>query len=373
MAEPTDGGCCEPQLSGGGCCGGAPAEQYDYPEQRFEDGVVDTFAGAVPRITSKLTAEDRRGALRVRLNIGRSDYRVKPGLYALGQPDEAAPVIVTANYKLTFDAVREALAGRNLWILVLDTKGINVWCAAGKGTFSTMELISRVIDARLEQIVSHQTVIVPQLGAVGVAGHAVRATTGFRVKWGPVDIRDLPAYLDSDLKPAEGMRRVEFPTRDRAVLIPVEISTLWSAKVLAGIAVAVIVALTLGGMATQGLASVGAAMLVAGLAGILAGAVLVPLLLPWIPGRAFALKGGIVGALLGALVAYGWYGVLGTTGAVAAMSIATAISSFAAMNFTGSSTYTSPSGVEWEMRRAIPVQLALLVGWVVLTIAALIA
>jgi hypothetical protein len=126
-------------------------------------------------------------------------------------------------------------------------------------------------------------------------------------------------------------------------------------------------------MATQGLASVGAAMLVAGLAGVLAGAVLVPLVLPWIPGRAFALKGGIVGALLGALVAYGWYGVLGTTGALAAVSIATAISSFAAMNFTGSSTYTSPSGVEWEMRRAIPVQLALLVGWVVLTIAALIA
>jgi hypothetical protein len=43
------------------------------------------------------------------------------------------------------------------------------------------------------------------------------------------------------------------------------------------------------------------------------------------------------------------------------------------MNFTGSSTYTSPSGVEWEMRRAIPWQLggavagvfALLAGLVV--------
>ena len=36
----------------------------------------------------------------------------------------------------------------------------------------------------------------------------------------------------------------------------------------------------------------------------------------------------------------------------------TALASFVAMNFTGSSTYTSPSGVEFEMRKAIPWQLA---------------
>lgn len=32
------------------------------------------------------------------------------------------------------------------------------------------------------------------------------------------------------------------------------------------------------------------------------------------------------------------------------------ISSFLAMNFSGSTPYTSPSGVEWEMRRAVPLQ-----------------
>ena len=65
------------------------------------------------------------------------NYKVDPGLYAIGNPNERSPVLVTANYKMSFDNLREALPGRDAWILVLDTRGINVWCAAGKGTFGT--------------------------------------------------------------------------------------------------------------------------------------------------------------------------------------------------------------------------------------------
>ena len=68
------------------------------------------------------------------------NYKVDPGLYALGAPDADSPVLVSANFKMSFDLLREALPGRNAWILVLDTDGINVWCAAGKGTFGTEEL-----------------------------------------------------------------------------------------------------------------------------------------------------------------------------------------------------------------------------------------
>ena len=50
-------------------------------------------------------------------------YTVDPGLYALGSPAADAPVCVTANYKMSFDHLRRALAGRDAWILVLDTKG----------------------------------------------------------------------------------------------------------------------------------------------------------------------------------------------------------------------------------------------------------
>ena len=33
------------------------------------------------------------------------------------------------------------------------------------------------------------------------------------------------------------------------------------------------------------------------------------------------------------------------------------LSSYLAMNFTGSTPFTSPSGVEYEMRRGLPVQM----------------
>ncbi|RXM21708.1 acetyl-CoA synthase subunit gamma, partial [Citrobacter sp. AAK_AS5] len=84
-------------------------------------------------------------------------------------PDKNSPVIVTANYKLTFDVVRNAISGMNLWMLVLNTHGVNVWCAAGKGTFGTGEIARMVKMTKLATIVSHRNLIVPQLGAPGVS------------------------------------------------------------------------------------------------------------------------------------------------------------------------------------------------------------
>lgn len=108
----------------------------------------------IRRIRTELTPQDNFDNLKVRWGINRNNYTVSPGLYAVGSPDQASPVIVTANYKLTIDVVRRELAGQNLWVLVLDTKGINVWCAAGKGTFGTGELINRINKLKLQQVVT---------------------------------------------------------------------------------------------------------------------------------------------------------------------------------------------------------------------------
>jgi len=78
-------------------------------------------------------------------------------------PVNTLPVLVTANFKMSFDRLRNALPGRDAWILVLDTKGVNVWCAAGKGTFGTSELVARITACGLNQIVSHREVVLPQL------------------------------------------------------------------------------------------------------------------------------------------------------------------------------------------------------------------
>ena len=72
-----------------------------------------------PQIDSIWTNKDYFGALKVRFSIKRNNYRVKPGLYKLGKPGKDAEVIVTSNYKLTFDTVRRSLKGINVWVFPL--------------------------------------------------------------------------------------------------------------------------------------------------------------------------------------------------------------------------------------------------------------
>jgi len=123
---------------------------------------MHTPVGKVARISTRMGLRDKLGGFRVRWGIGRMHYNVPAGLYAVGDPDADSPVLVTANYKLSFDLLRRELAGRNLWLLVLETFGINVWCAAGKRSFGTEELIHRVQKVSLGSLVKRWTLILPQ-------------------------------------------------------------------------------------------------------------------------------------------------------------------------------------------------------------------
>jgi len=110
-------------------------------------------------------------------------------------------VFASANYTMSFDALHSGLGGLDAWILVLDTRGINVWCAAGKGTFGTEELVSRIAKQRLSSIVNHRKIVLPQLGAPGVSAPEVARRTGFRVEWGPVRAEDIRAWLAAGPSP----------------------------------------------------------------------------------------------------------------------------------------------------------------------------
>ena len=204
------------------CACRSSCDQNSVPGSRhhFITGAVHTPAGDVPQISTRLEVRDRLGALRVRLGIRRDQYQVEPGLYAIGTPDERSDVLVTANYKLSFDTLRRHLSGFNAWLLVLDTKGVNVWCAAGKGTFGTSELVNRIRRTSLGSIVSHRRIILPQLGAPGVAAHLVKSDIGFTVLYGPVRASDLPGFLQAAYKATEEMRTVRFGLPDRVTLIP---------------------------------------------------------------------------------------------------------------------------------------------------------
>ena len=308
---------------------------------------------------AQLGRADRLGAWRVRWGIGRDDYRVRPGLYALGEPGASSPVLVTANYKLTFDVLRSSLGESAVWLLVVDTRGINVWCAAGKGTFSAEEVARMVRETRLDEVVEHRRLVLPQLSAPGVAAHRVKEACGFRVTFGPVRAADIPAFLAAGMQADAAMRTVTFGLGERLVLAPAELQYLWDRRMLLAYAGAIAVSsvdgdgISLRRGLRRGLPIVGAA----GLA-VLAGGGITPALLPWLPGRSFSLKGATAGAVVaaGAVAAAG--GRLSPAARLAVLAGVPAAASYAAMNFTGSSPITSPSGVEREMRRALPLQVA---------------
>jgi hypothetical protein len=330
-------------------------------ERAYITGELDTPGGPVPVVSVRLTRADRLGSWKARWGMGRLDYTIPPGLYAVGAATAESPVLVSANYKMSFDRLRATLGGIDAWILVLDTRGINVWCAAGKGTFGTGELIHRIAEVRLSEFVSHRKLVVPQLGAVGVSGHEVRSATGFRAVFGPVLAEDLPAFLAAGMKATDEMRRIRFPLWERVILAPVEL--MMGAKYVLLIAAALVILSGLGpgiyvvdrvlqiGLVTAGFVFVT----------FLASSVLTPLLLPWLPGRAFAWKGAWIGlavAVVAWFVTQGTPGLTGTIpGAVSWFLFLPALASFIAMNFTGASTYTSLSGVSKEMRYAVPVQI----------------
>ncbi len=314
---------------------------------------IETPAGKVPRIGTCLTIHDVLGALKVRFAVGRHNYTIPPGLYAVGEPTAESPVFVSANYKLSFDHLRNALDGTNGWVMVLDTQGINVWCAAGKGTFGTGEIVNRVKQTQLDQVVSHRKLVVPQLGAPGVSATDVAKQCGFSVLYGPVRAEDIPVFLKNNFTATPTMRHVRFALRDRIAVIPVEL-VIWFKQALI---LAVLLAL-LSGFSRDGygLANAPRAFGLVFTAWLTGGA-LVPMLLPFIPARAFSLKG--VWAGLGLWVVLGTAKLLGPGGLIELGwgLILTAIVSFMALNFTGTSTYTSVSGVKKEMKIAIPLQL----------------
>lgn len=335
--------CC----SGSSCCAGQSVTPYRETD-KWITGEVHTSRGGVPVVSTSLNFKDILGAWKVRWGIGRMDYKINPGLYAVGDPDDASPVLVSANYKLTFDVLRKELSGLDCWLLILDTKGINVWCAAGKGTFGTGELIIRVLKTKLSKIVSHRTLVLPQLGAPGVRAHEVAKQTGFSVVYGPVRARDVKAFLASGFQATEEMRSVKFTAWDRLVLIPMELAP--AAKTSLTVFGALFL-INLFAAKPFGLAD-----LIAYAGAVITGTVLTPLLLPLIPGRAFAWKGWLLGTLWTAGFAWlnGWFASGSLLPAIGYLLVLPSLSAYLAMNFTGSSTYTSFSGVIKEMKAAVP-------------------
>lgn len=124
---------------------------------------------------------------------------IEPGIYQSGNPNKTSPIIVTANYVYTYIKVLRALKGLDAWVLCVDSRGINVWCAARGNDFGNKQLIEAVKATDIENISNKKTLIVPQLSAGGIAAPLIRAEAPdfpYKITYGPVWAKYIPKFLE---------------------------------------------------------------------------------------------------------------------------------------------------------------------------------
>jgi len=319
-------------------------------------GEINSAEGPVPVAATVLRPSEKFAHIRARVTNFRMRFSVEPGLYAVGSPDRSSDIFISANYKMSFDILRSSLHGMNAWILVLDTGGINVWCAAGKGTFGTDELVKRINSERISSLVGHRKVIVPQLGAPGVSAGQVKKSTGFHVLYGPVRASDIAGYVQSGYTASPEMRRMRFAVMDRLILTPMELN-----PAMKKLPYLIVVILLIFGLKPEGIffrdALSGGVPFIAGAFGALfSGAFLAPALLPFIPFRSFALKGWVLSmAVFLLMINYVPLLMFESYYLTAIMLVFfPLLSSYLALQFTGASTYTNLSGVKKELKYGLP-------------------
>jgi NAD-dependent dihydropyrimidine dehydrogenase PreA subunit len=145
-------------------------------------------------------------------------FPARTGLYKLGNPDRNSPVFLTCNFRLTVAQLKRVLEGMDAYLLVANSRGINVWCAATGGHFTNHDVVSVLKTSGIDELVDHRKLIMPQFAAAGVESRVVLEKTGWKVTWGPVYARDIPRYLQNDLKKTLDMLNVEFPLSQRIIM-----------------------------------------------------------------------------------------------------------------------------------------------------------
>jgi len=209
----------------------------------------------------------------------------------------------------------------------------------------------------LDKLVSHRELILPQLGAPGISAHKVKKGCGFKVIWGPVKAKDLKTFLNNGRKADTYMRQVTFSMGERIILIPVELSLIVKPSLAILLAVFVLSGISPDIFSFSAAWFRGLNGTAAYLLGVVAGAVVVPAFLPFLPMRQFFIKGILTGLAGGILVILYLGATITRLESLTLLLLTTSVSSYAAMNFTGATPFTSPSGVEKEMRQGIPLQM----------------
>jgi ubiquinone/menaquinone biosynthesis C-methylase UbiE len=155
------------------------------------------------------------GILRCLLTGQVDHVPIEPGIYKSGNPNSKSPIIVTANYLFTYIRLMKDIQEIDAWVLCVDSRGINVWCAARGPDFGNKQIIEAVKASGIGKKTDSKTLYLPQLAAGGVAVPKLPKNTEdfpFRsVKYGPVWSKHLPQYLkDKPAKKPDFMKLAKF-------------------------------------------------------------------------------------------------------------------------------------------------------------------
>jgi hypothetical protein len=244
-----------------------------------------------------------------------------------------------------------------------------VWCAAGKGTFGTDELVRRIGSEKLAEKVSHKNIIVPQLGAPGIAAHEVKKKTGFSVIYGPIRSKDIRTFVARNNTMTEKMRTVTFTLAERAVLAPLEVVAIVKKAIVPLLVFALVMGLQKQGIMFHQMETLTMPILIALAAAIITGCILHPLLLPFLRVCSFALQGLVLGLLVSVCLHFsGLFSNVSVLGQAAAFVLIAALSSYLAFNFTGSTPIANKSGVKKELKIAVPLYIGAAVAVLLLLV-----
>ncbi|MFZ0890152.1 MAG: HgcAB-like fusion protein [Candidatus Binataceae bacterium] len=142
-------------------------------------------------------------------------FPCKTGLVTIGNPDRNSPVLLTGNFRLTVERVKRAIEGIDAYLLVANSRGVNVWCAATGGLLTNHDVVSVLKTSGIEKMVNHRRVILPQLAATGIETKVVEEKSGWRIVWGPVYAAAIPTFVRNGFKKTPEMREVSFPWPER--------------------------------------------------------------------------------------------------------------------------------------------------------------
>jgi len=176
-----------------------PAEMTDDPmkEAVIASMFVAKYAGII--VLSDFQGESLFPLLVERLNIYTDPQRplaTTEGIYAINNPGENSPVMLTSNFSLTYFIVSGEIEGSKVpsYLVVMDTEGLSVMTAWAAGKFVADAIGPFIKKCGITDKVKHRKLIIPGYAAAE-SGGLEEELPDWEIMIGPREGSHIPAYL----------------------------------------------------------------------------------------------------------------------------------------------------------------------------------